>query len=238
MKRSFLFVLTSALVIVQASSHISAQGKSEGDLLRQLAQKQTAFVASLDLATLYRDQGRATEAADMLSRATGILWQEQRAPSGGRPMPTPPPSAPLRVGGDVSEPRKIRDVPPTYPESARPARLSGAVLVEFVIDTTGAVGDVQVLHSWPPFDAAAVAAVRRWKYEPTLLGGIAVPVMTSSGSSGSGRRLGAIVSVRRSHPPVPHLGRSDGISLPNHPCEISVGVQVQNRWRISRAALT
>lgn len=182
MKRPLLVLLICALAMfTRSSERVVAQGATESDLLKQLAQPRTAFSASLDLASLYRDQRRTNEAIQMLDGAISILLAEQRPLVAGRPMPPPPPpGVPVRVGGDVLEPRKTRNVFPVYPESARQARLYGAVQVEFVIDTTGAVGDVRVLRSCPPFDGAALAAVRRWRYEPTRLNGIAVPVLTTT----------------------------------------------------------
>ena len=181
MKRRLLVSLACALAMFTWSSgHVATQGATESDLLKELEQRSTSFAASLDLAILYRDQGRIREAIRMLDGAIDILQTEQRAPVGGRPLPPRPPGVPLRVGGDILEPRKTRNVFPVYPESARPARLYGAVMVEFVINTTGAVGDIRVLRSCPPFDAAALQAVKQWRYEPTFLGGTAVPVMTTA----------------------------------------------------------
>ena len=58
-----------------------------------------------------------------------------------------------------------------YPEIARRARL------EATIDTAGAVANVSVVRSVPLLDEAAIAAVRQWQYSPTLLNGVAVPVI-------------------------------------------------------------
>ena len=55
--------------------------------------------------------------------------------------------------------------------------MSGAVILEAVIGTDGAVRDVRVLRSIPLLDDAAVAAVKQWRYSPTLLNGVAVPVV-------------------------------------------------------------
>jgi TonB family protein len=179
-----LLVLVVCALAMSGISHdrTAAQSATESDLLKQLELPRTAFTASLDLARLYRDQMRTDEAVQMLTGAIGILRAEQHPTLGGRPISPPPLPAgvPLRVGGDVLEPRKIRNVVPAYPESGRKARLYGAVQVEFVIDTTGAVGDVRVLRSCPPFDDAAVQAVKRWRYEPTFLNGIPVPVLTTA----------------------------------------------------------
>ena len=84
--------------------------------------------------------------------------------------------ATFRVGDGVPPPRKIHDVLPAYPSAARALRVQGLVILEATIGPTGEVVDVEVLRSVPELDAAAVAAVEQWRYEPTLVDGEAVPV--------------------------------------------------------------
>ena len=94
------------------------------------------------------------------------------------PGPPPPPPAPIpRVGGNISPPRKISDIAPVYPGIARAARVEGVVILEAVIGEDGSVSDVRVLRSIPLLDAAAMEAVRQWRFTPTLLNGKAVPVV-------------------------------------------------------------
>jgi protein TonB len=103
----------------------------------------------------------------------------------GVPVPTPPPPAPpaseqprlVRTGGAIREPKKISGAPPVYPEIARQARIGGLVIVEAVIDEGGFVTDARVLRSVPMLDAAALAALRQWRYTPTLLNGVPVRVL-------------------------------------------------------------
>lgn len=93
------------------------------------------------------------------------------------PPPPPPPPRPLRVGGIIKEPRKLATVAPIYPAIARAARVHGLVVLEAVIDEGGAVTLVRVIKSEPLLDAAAVQAVRQWRYTPTLLNGMPVSVL-------------------------------------------------------------
>jgi periplasmic protein TonB len=95
---------------------------------------------------------------------------------GGLPD-APAPPAPLRVGVEVRAPKKIKDVPPEYPELARRAQMSGVVIVEAVIGPDGHVQDATVLRGVPMLDSAAVTAVRQWVYTPTLLRGVPVPIV-------------------------------------------------------------
>jgi len=85
--------------------------------------------------------------------------------------------APLRIGGKIQPPKKIKDVPPVYPAVAQSARVSGAVTIEATIGPDGKVIDARVVRSIPLLDQAALDAVRKWEYEPTLLNGVAVPVI-------------------------------------------------------------
>jgi protein TonB len=97
---------------------------------------------------------------------------------GGLPeAPPPPPVHPLRVGTDVREPRKVSAVAPVYPELAVKARVEGQVVLECGIDVRGRVVEVKVLNGSPLLTEAAVEAVRRWVYTPTLLNGVPVPVL-------------------------------------------------------------
>lgn len=72
----------------------------------------------------------------------------------------------------------IRRVDPQYPEIAKAIHLSGTVRLRAIISTDGRVQDLQVLSGNPILANAAVAAVRQWRYRPTLLSGTAVEVET------------------------------------------------------------
>lgn len=82
------------------------------------------------------------------------------------PAASPTSDAPVRVGDGVRPPRKVYDVPPRYPDEAKSAGISGVVIMELVLERTGDVADVRVVRSVPGLDAAAIEAVRQWKYEP------------------------------------------------------------------------
>jgi protein TonB len=98
------------------------------------------------------------------------------------PPEVPAPAAPVppripRVGSGIREPKKIAHVAPEYPEIARRARIEGTVILEAVLDATGRVESVRVLRSEPLLDEAAIRAVRQWRYSPTELNGVPVPVL-------------------------------------------------------------
>lgn len=86
---------------------------------------------------------------------------------------------PVRPGGRIMEPRKIKDVQPVYPALAQSARVSGAVVIEATIGADGKVTDAKVVRSIPLLDQAALDAVRQWEYLPTMLNGVPVPVVVT-----------------------------------------------------------
>ncbi len=83
----------------------------------------------------------------------------------------------VRVGGQIKEPKKIKNVAPEYPPIAIQARVEGIVIVECTIDEKGKVTRAAILRGIPLLDGAAVAAIKQWVYEPTLLNGAPVPVV-------------------------------------------------------------
>jgi TonB family protein len=82
------------------------------------------------------------------------------------------------IGGQIRVPHKIQDVRPVYPEAMRLARISGIVVIQATITATGCISNAEVLRSIQlPMDIAALRAVSGWRFEPTLLNGIPVPVV-------------------------------------------------------------
>jgi protein TonB len=92
-------------------------------------------------------------------------------------LPEARPPEPVRVGGDILEPRKLKHVSPEYPFAALQARLEGNVVLECTIDPQGRVQEVKILRALPMLDKAAVRAVRQWVYSPTLVQGVPVPII-------------------------------------------------------------
>ncbi len=70
----------------------------------------------------------------------------------------------------------VRRVPAEYPKDAERNGIEGTVDLGFSISKHGDVYDITVLHAEPSniFNRAAIAAVRRWKYEPRTIDGIPV----------------------------------------------------------------
>jgi periplasmic protein TonB len=103
------------------------------------------------------------------------------------PPPLPPPlpkgnvpPTPVRVGGMVKEPRPITVVPPIYPALASKARVAGTVVLEATLTAQGTVEEIKVVSGHPLLIDAAINAVKQWRYEPTYLNGIALPVILTA----------------------------------------------------------
>jgi protein TonB len=77
------------------------------------------------------------------------------------------------TGGADRDAVPLVRIEPDYPMQARQRGQEGWVVLEFTISTAGTVKDVAVVASEPGtvFDRAAISAVRKWKYNPKIVGG-------------------------------------------------------------------
>jgi len=95
--------------------------------------------------------------------------------------PPPPPvveQPPVRVGTyGVRPPQKLNEVNPVYPQIAMQARIQGIVIIEATISPSGDVVNARILRSVPLLDPAAIEAVKQWRYTPSMLNGVPVPVI-------------------------------------------------------------
>jgi TonB family protein len=98
-------------------------------------------------------------------------------------------------------PKLLRDVRPQYPNEALSAGFGGTVVLEAKVDADGNVTDVRVLRGIPLLNEPAMAAVRRWKYQPVVVNGEAtgyaliVNVGFSPGAAFRGYDVGAIARI-------------------------------------------
>jgi TonB family protein len=134
-------------------------------------------------ATVAEADGLRARALELNKARAGVASGPTMISSTG-PVPAPPPpspstglQAPVRVGGGIRPPQKLRHVPPVYPLEAQQAKISGVVIIEATIGPDGLVYEAKVLKSIPLLDQAAVDSVRQWQFEPTLLNGAPVPVI-------------------------------------------------------------
>ena len=205
MRRLIAVSGVAALLVILAQSASVAQGSAEIQLLSRVAQQPADVANYLDLAKLYRANKRFDEAEQMLLRglellreerrtgqpigSTGTVWRPQGGVTGGvaggvsggvsagTGAGYTMTQLPVRVGGDIAEPKKIKDVKPAYPPVAQAAGVQGIVILEAIIDRDGNVREAKVLRSVPLLDQAALDAVHQWRFLPTLLNGVPVEVI-------------------------------------------------------------
>lgn len=97
------------------------------------------------------------------------------------PLPAGSPTgiakAPVQTTGLGTSKVRVRSNPaPNYPSAARQARQQGTVTVDVEVSTAGLPLTVSLARSsgFPALDQAALAAVRRWEFEPARTAGVAV----------------------------------------------------------------
>ncbi|WP_229659069.1 energy transducer TonB [Luteimonas terricola] len=156
-----------------AQQALSAEQEAERQRLlaaeRERAQAEQQRQAAAQLVEQQQVAEReAAERADAERVAAEQRAAEQRAAE-QRQAATPAPAAAAPTLRPLSTPA------PSYPTDALRAGQSGEVQVEFTVAPDGSISDARVVRADPPrvFDRAAVAAVRRWRFEP-----IAEPVTT------------------------------------------------------------
>jgi protein TonB len=95
------------------------------------------------------------------------------------PPPPPPPQERIRVGGQVQAAKISNQVRPVYPQLARQARIQGTVRLEAVISKDGTIEELKLVSGHPLLVQAAMDAVKQWRYQPTMLNGVPVEVITT-----------------------------------------------------------
>jgi protein TonB len=107
-------------------------------------------------------------------------------PAAAPPPPPPPvkkeekPPTPqrIRVGGNVQSAKLVRQPKPVYPPLAKQARIQGTVRFQAIIGKDGTIQNLQLVSGHPLLVPSATEAVKQWVYQPTLLNGEPVEVVT------------------------------------------------------------
>jgi protein TonB len=89
---------------------------------------------------------------------------------------------PMLPGNGVTMPVEIQKGIPRYTSEAMRARIQGAIMVECVVQTSGACSDIRVKRSFDPafgLDQEAIKAAAQWRFRPGMLRGEAVPVIVT-----------------------------------------------------------
>ncbi len=80
------------------------------------------------------------------------------------------------VGGETSNVIPLEKSEPKYPKEALMSGTEGWVLLKYDITTDGSVENIEILDANPRdvFDKASKQALRRWKFKPEMVNGVAV----------------------------------------------------------------
>jgi protein TonB len=109
---------------------------------------------------------------------TGTGIGEGSGPGVGRGSGGGTGGGPYRPGSGIEAPRLVREVKADYTEDARRRSLEGDVVLEIVVRSDGAVGDVKLLKGLGAgLDERAIQAVRDWRFAPARRLGAPVDVI-------------------------------------------------------------
>jgi TonB family protein len=97
---------------------------------------------------------------------------------GGTDMTRSTPVTRVRVGSRAQAAKLIFQPQPEYPQAAGSVHLQGTVHLEAVLAKDGTIESLRVLSGQPLLAEAAQKAVARWRYQPTLVDGNPVEVVT------------------------------------------------------------
>jgi TonB family protein len=135
------------------------------------------------------EAGRRAEALVTLQPgqiSEAVTVRGARPATGSLAQPAPaavPARTPQRipVGGNVQAAKMITQVRPVYPADLKQQGITGTVMLRAVISTTGEPLNPAVINTTvhPGLAQAALDAVRQWRYQPTLLNGQPVEVVTT-----------------------------------------------------------
>jgi TonB family protein len=111
----------------------------------------------------------APAASTNASGAGGVQQPQAGAPPAQPAANAAASAQPVEVGSLIS--RASQTVAPSYPATARNARVGGKVTVYLLLDEKGAVAAVQRTEGPELLRRAAEDAARRWRFHPTLVNG-------------------------------------------------------------------
>lgn len=103
-------------------------------------------------------------------RAQSDAGEPPPAADAGVPEGADPDAGAPRDEGERTAPPRLVDSPdPAYPESHHAIGIEPVVHLHVTVEIDGTVSDVHVEHPGDPeFDAAAIEAVQRWRFEPAV----------------------------------------------------------------------
>lgn len=147
----------------RAAQQAQEQQRAAAQLQQQAAPAAAAAApAQPDAAAQAAQREAAQREADRRAAEQQAEQQRQAAAAAA------PPPAQRAAAAASSDLRPISMPQPRYPPAALRARQSGSVQVEFTVAPDGSVSAARVVSAQPDrvFDREAVAAVKRWRFQP------------------------------------------------------------------------
>jgi TonB family protein len=92
--------------------------------------------------------------------------------------PLPGESSAIILSSKGAEKRLAHSVPPKYPAEARSSDAQGTVVLKEVVDESGKVAGLRLVEGNATLAAAAIKAVKQWRYRPYERDGKALPFQT------------------------------------------------------------
>lgn len=171
-----LLRLAARFTDAKPNAHVYAIGIFDANTLeRRLTmltakQKRFSFAQRLALGTItvVLAVGAFTSAGAL--RLHVFSGEVQTAASTERAVPVP---------ADVIAGTVLTQVNPIYPEDARAAKITGAVVLHVIIGQNGAIQDLHVVSGPPELTRSAIDAVHQWTYKPYRLNGNPTSVETT-----------------------------------------------------------
>jgi TonB family protein len=155
-----------------AISSAAGIARRQPDNNRDAASTSEAVATPVSATTVASFADRTLEDSSPGTAAT----QPEATPSQAMAPPVPRRPGSPASPPDTQEPRLVQHVAAEYPKDAARKGIEGSVDVSFTVTSQGKVTDVLVLDAEPSeiFNRSAVAAVRRWKYDPKTINGVPV----------------------------------------------------------------
>jgi TonB family protein len=139
---------TIALAIGQPETHTSATPELGGNKLSD------SKLVDSKLVTKKAESTDPSEALDTAERSAIILSSQG------------------------AEKRLVHSVPPKYPVDARARGAQGTIVLKTVVDKDGKVANLRLVEGNAALSAAAIEAVKQWRYRPYVRDGKAQPFQT------------------------------------------------------------
>ena len=155
---------------------VAVQRELQGALLAraQTAERAAQFEPAQQLLNAAAEYGNSTELASARRQLQSDVdaAQERTAVAAAARTPQVPAGAATEPQAEFVHARPVAPLNALYPQRALDAGQQGFVIVEFTLNVKGRASDPKVVESSPPavFDAAALLAVKRGRYDTSGLG--------------------------------------------------------------------